>query len=514
MRILDSNNTFSSETFSDLSHDAQCPHKICSGSGIESKLPHAFIKRMRTDFETTAEYERFIACYSDAPIRAMRINTLKISKERFLDLCPWRTKQSELLNEGLILTENPEHIGTHPYHIAGLFYMQEPSAMSVVEAAEIAPGMRVLDLCAAPGGKSGGIAARLCGRGILVSNEIIPNRAKLLARNLERLGIVNAVVTSAHPDAVAEALPQYFDRVVVDAPCSGEGMFRKDPTAIAEWSPEHVSACAKRQQQLLESACRCVAPGGKLIYSTCTFSREENEDVIEEFCRMHPEFTVEMQHRLYPHTCCGEGHFAARLQRNRSSFPDTSALTASAESACTAQKKAGTRSGRAKRSDCIPDAVAVPRIKDKAEIAALTEFLRDSFLDFNDESRLNEFLHEIRRMSDGRIVYAPFTFHENLLRLRILSLGVEVGELLKGRFKPCHSFFVACHGLHSRNEIDFLPESDELRRYLSGNTVPVPVNMCGFAAVSVDGCTLGYGKAVDGVLKNHFPKGLAVAAFR
>ena len=291
-------------------------------------------------------------------------------------------------------------------------------------------------------------------------------------------------------------------------------MFRKDPTAIAEWSPEHVSACAKRQQQILESACRCVAPGGKLIYSTCTFSREENEDVIEEFCRMHPEFTVEMQHRLYPHTCCGEGHFAARLQRNRSSFPDTSALTASAESACTAQKKAGMRSGRAKRSDCIPDAVAVPRIKDKAEIAALTEFLRDSFLDFSDESRLNEFLHEIRRMSDGRIVYAPFTFHENLLRLRILSLGVEVGELLKGRFKPCHSFFVACHGLHFRNEISLSYDSDELRRYLSGNTLPVPVDMRGFAAVSVDGCTLGYGKAVDGVLKNHFPKGLAVAAFR
>lgn len=266
---------------------------------------------------------------------------------------------------------------------------------------------------------------------------------------------MNAVVTSAHPDAVAEALPQYFDRVVVDAPCSGEGMFRKDPTAIAEWSPEHVSACAKRQQQILESACRCVAPGGKLIYSTCTFSREENEDVIEEFCRMHPEFTVEMQHRLYPHTCCGEGHFAARLQRNRSSFPGTSAFTASAESACTAQKKAGMRSGRAKRSDCIPDAVAVPRIKDKAEIAALTEFLRDSFLDFSDESRLNEFLHEIRRMSDGRIVYAPFTFHENLLRLRILSLGVEVGELLKGRFKPCHSFFVACHGCTSAMKLIF-----------------------------------------------------------
>ena len=378
----------------------------------------------------------------------------------------------------------------------------------------IEPGERVLDLCAAPGGKATELNARLKGTGLLVANDISNARAKALLRNLELFGSENVLVTNETPAGLADVFPGFFDNILVDAPCSGEGMFRKDPTAIAEWSPEHVSACAKRQQQILESACRCVAPGGKLIYSTCTFSREENEDVIEEFCRMHPEFTVEMQHRLYPHTCCGEGHFAARLQRNRSSFPDTSALTASAESACTAQKKAGTRSGRAKRSDCIPDAVAVPRIKDKAEIAALTEFLRDSFLDFSDESRLNEFLREIRRTSDGRIVYAPFTFHENLLRLRILSLGVEVGELLKGRFKPCHSFFVACHGLHFRNEIDFLPESDELRRYLSGNTVPVPVNMRGFAAVSVDGCTLGFGKAVDGVLKNHFPKGLAVAAFR
>ena len=472
-------------------------------------LPEGFAARMRALLGS--EYGDFLASFDRPLCTGLRKNPLKAGftgdLSRFsLAPVPWCPTG--------FYYDAASRPGLSPYHAAGLYYLQEPSAMAPAELLDPQPGERVLDLCAAPGGKSTQLAGKLLGKGLLVCNEINAKRAKILSGNMERLGISNALVLNEHPKKLTERFAGYFDKILVDAPCSGEGMFRKDPTAIAEWSPEHVSACAKRQQQILESACRCVAPGGKLIYSTCTFSREENEDVIEEFCRMHPEFTVEMQHRLYPHTCCGEGHFAARLQRNRSSFPDTSAFTASAESACTAQKKAGTRSGRAKRSDCIPDAVAVPRIKDKAEIAALTEFLRDSFLDFSDESRLNEFLREIRRMSDGRIVYAPFTFHENLLRLRILSLGVEVGELLKGRFKPCHSFFVACHGLHFRNEIDFSSESDELRRYLSGNTVPVPVNMRGFAAVSVDGCTLGFGKAVDGVLKNHFPKGLAVAAFR
>lgn len=507
---MESYNTFSDESFSDVS---QTPADECQPVGRNKiSLPAAFVERMRGEFESGAEFERFLDCYSAAPLRAMRVNTLKLSKERFLELCPWRTEQSELLDEGLILAAPAEHIGTHPYHIAGLFYMQEPSAMSVIDAAEIEPGMRVLDLCAAPGGKSGGIAARLRGKGLLVSNEIVPNRAKQLARNLERLGIVNAVVTSAHPEAAADALPQYFDRVVVDAPCSGEGMFRKDVTAIAEWSPAHVSACAARQMQILESAYRCVAPGGKLIYSTCTFSREENEGVIEAFCSAHPEFTVEMQRRLYPHTCRGEGHFAARLKRSGDG--------SIAEAFCVADepkrgKSQNRRTGaRSPRSSGVSGSAPLLPVKGKAELAALKDFLRETVNGLEDESALNSLLCSVYRTPNDLLVYAPFSVPESLSALRILSCGTTVGEFVKGRFKPCHAFFTACHGLGFRNEIRLSADSDELRRFLSGNTVAAPESMRDFSAVSVDGYPIGFGKAVDGVLKNHFPKGLAVAALR
>lgn len=479
---MDSNNTFSSETFSDLSHDAQCPHKICSGSGIESKLPHAFIKRMRTDFETTAEYERFIACYSDAPIRAMRINTLKISKERFLDLCPWRTKQSELLNEGLILTENPEHIGTHPYHIAGLFYMQEPSAMSVVEAAEIAPGMRVLDLCAAPGGKSGGIAARLCGRGILVSNEIIPNRAKLLARNLERLGIVNAVVTSAHPDAVAEALPQYFDRVVVDAPCSGEGMFRKEEAAVTDWSEATVAMCAARQQEILASAAEMLAPGGRLVYSTCTFSPEENEGVISAFLHAHPAFSVEpveapwfsparpdwiddpapgLEHafRLWPHCLRGEGHFAAVLRSH-------------ADGA---------------RQD-------VPTERPAQLPAAAADFLRSC----------TQPLPDGVPVCFGSVCYLAPAETPALSGLRVLRAGLELGELRRDRFSPAHALALWLHTYPQT--ADFPAGGPEIAAYLRGETLHGTQR--GWTLLTAGGLSLGWVRGADGVLKNQYPKGL------
>ena len=198
------------------------------------ELPQAFVTRMKTMLGS--EYDAYIAQYDQEPVRGIRVNTLKLSKDEFLELCPWRVEQSDIIDEGLLLCDDVEHIGTDPYHIAGLFYVQEPSAMSVIEHSDIRKGMKVLDLCAAPGGKSGGIAARLNGTGLLVSNEVIPARAKQLAQNLERLGVMNAVVTNSHPDHIAKTLPHYFDRVVVDAPCSGEGMFRKDPRANGQAS--------------------------------------------------------------------------------------------------------------------------------------------------------------------------------------------------------------------------------------------------------------------------------------
>ena len=441
------------------------------------ELPQAFVTRMKTMLGS--EYDAYIAQYDQEPVRGIRVNTLKLSKDEFLELCPWRVEQSDIIDEGLLLCDDVEHIGTDPYHIAGLFYVQEPSAMSVIEHSDIRKGMKVLDLCAAPGGKSGGIAARLNGTGLLVSNEVIPARAKQLAQNLERLGVMNAVVTNSHPDHIAKTLPHYFDRVVVDAPCSGEGMFRKDPRAISEWSSEHVSSCALRQRAILESAADSVAPDGKLIYSTCTFSQEENEGVIEAFLTEHPDFSLEMMKRYYPHTCRGEGHFVARLLR----------------------------------SHCMSAPIFRPlnRKPDKKSKLIVDEFCSsqlDGFPSFGD------FIIE-----NGRVFYSPMELPTEIEKLNILRIGVDFGELLKGRLKPAHALFMAMNAANElhfdcRNHLHLGRDSEELKRFLSGNTVIVPDELSGFVSVAVDGFPVGFGKAVDGTLKNHLPKGLNLAFFR
>ena len=449
------------------------------------ELPREFTERMKTMLGDG--YREFISCYDLPAVRGLRVNTLKISKERFAALSPWALVQSETLDEGFILTEEAEHIGAHPYHTAGLFYMQEPSAMSVIKEAQIEPGMKVLDLCAAPGGKSGGAAARLKGEGLLVSNEIVPNRAKQLARNLERLGVVNAIVTCAHPDAFAENLPGFFDRVIVDAPCSGEGMFRKDPAAIAEWSPEHVASCASRQKLILESASRCVAPGGKLVYSTCTFSPEENEGVIEAFLAEHDDFALELMRRLYPHQITGEGHFVARLIRSGAAF-------------CV-------REGRgAKRAAAVKSAPAV-RDLNAAQQGTASAFFESTLTAFPRNSAL--------RVNGNRLLYCPFEYPDALLKLPLVSFGAEVGEFAGSRLKPSHAFFMAAHGLSYRVSFDYPAESAGLRAFLGGNTLPAKDAPNGvFAPVTADGFPVGFGKIADGILKNHLPKGLVIAAYR
>ncbi len=442
-------------------------------------LPEAFKARMKT--QLGEEYDTFIEEYALPPVRGLRINTLKISKEDFFKLCPWSIEQASTLNEGFILTEDVPHIGSDPYHIAGLFYIQEPSAMSIIEHSEILPGMKILDLCAAPGGKSCGIASRLEGCGLLVSNEIIPSRAKLLAQNLERSGVVNAVVTNAHPDTVAEALPGYFDRVLVDAPCSGEGMFRKDEQAIKEWSADHVAACAVRQKAILNSAAACVSPGGNLIYSTCTFSYEENEAVIEAFLAEHSDFGLEFTKRYYPHTCCGEGHFAARLFKLSNSNPKS-----------------------------------IPRFKldvDKKSSNILQEFIASTL-----DSKLDPGAFHMNPRSK-RIFYAPMSLPESLNKLNAMSIGVEVGTMINGRLKPSHALFMAMNTrndsiLKAKNQIDLAYASQEIRRFLSGNTLDISSELRGYTLVTVDGFPIGFGKAVDGVLKNHLPKGLNIAFYR
>lgn len=429
------------------------------------KLPEKFIERMETMLESDAA--AFFDSYEKEPVRGLRVNTLKTTPDAFAAASPFALSPSDIIPEGFVLEEKGEGIGNHPYHLAGLFYMQEPSAMSAIAAVDPKPGMKILDLCAAPGGKSGGIAARLNGEGLIVSNEIVPNRAKTLSFTMERLGVPNAVVTCAHPDALCTALEGYFDAVLVDAPCSGEGMFRKDDGAIAEWSPEHVEACAARQQAILASAYRAVKQGGALVYSTCTFSREENEDTVERFVREHADMEIEFMHRLYPHTCRGEGHFVARLIKN------------------------GGEEVSYKNMKLTP-------CRDK-EYAS---FIKDTF-----EVPPKGQAYSLK---DGRIIILREELPGGLEGLRILSAGIYAGDIQKGRFMPSHTLFLAAHGGKLKHSINLAADSGELRAYLSGNTIPVDESYKGWCEVCVNGHPLGFGKAVEGTLKNHLPKGLRV----
>jgi 16S rRNA C967 or C1407 C5-methylase (RsmB/RsmF family) len=285
-------------------------------------LPNSYVLQMRELLGET-EAGDFLASFHAPRAYGLRLNPLKlimadddhpatpvvqVMQQQFgLRPIPWC--------ETGYYYEETTRPGKHPYHTAGIYYIQEPSAMSAAEALDPQPGETILDLAAAPGGKTTQIAGRMQGEGLLISNEIHPARARILSENVERYGIRNAVVTCAPPDVLSARFPQLFDRIMLDAPCSGEGMFRKDLGAIGEWSPEHVQMCADRQADILEHAAIMLKPGGRLVYSTCTFNRSENEEAMAAFTAAHPEFTLERTERLWPHQCEGEGHFVAVLTK-------------------------------------------------------------------------------------------------------------------------------------------------------------------------------------------------------
>lgn len=278
--------------------------------------PAVYLKRME---ERLPDFAAYAACLSLPPYKGIRVNTLKISAEEFAGISPFSLSPVPWEASGYYIAE--EKPGRSAYHDAGLFYVQEPSAMCAAPLLDVRPGERVLDLCAAPGGKGTQLAQAMRGQGILVLNEKIPARAKILLQNVERMGIVNAVVTCADPETIAERFEGYFDKVLVDAPCSGEGMLRKEEEAAANWSPENVAMCAARQKKLLDSAARTVRAGGQLVYSTCTFAEEEDEENAAGFLARHPEFILMEQKRsiptakrergILPHSLCGRGKAAA-----------------------------------------------------------------------------------------------------------------------------------------------------------------------------------------------------------
>ena len=436
-------------------------------------LPLEFERKLRALLG--AEFDDYLASLERPRAVALRRNPLRPRPPLpfALEPVPW-------CPDGFYY-DPAERPGLHPWHEAGLYYLQEASAMAPAVLLAPQPGDRVLDLCAAPGGKSTQLAAALQGQGLLVANEIHPQRARVLSQNIERMGVANALVLNEHPARLAERFPRAFDRVLVDAPCSGEGMFRKEAAAVADWSAATVAMCAHRQREILESAAAMVRAGGRLVYSTCTFSPEENEGVISGFLRDHPEFSLcavsapwfapgrpewvehpapglEKTVRLWPHRLRGEGHFGAVLQYNGTETADW-------------ETEPGVRT---------------PEL--------LRDFLRelDAALPAGTAAQFA-----------GRLWLLPPEL-PRLRGLKVLRPGLCLGEEKKGRFEPDHALALWLDTAAST--ADFPADGPEIAAYLRGEALRGENR--GWTLLTAGGVSLGWVKGSGGQLKNHYPKGL------
>lgn len=446
------------------------------------KLPAAYEKRMKELLGD--EFGDYVAALNEEPVKAFRVNTDKIALEDFEKINPFSKEKIPYVENGFYL--NAEKIGNHPFHHAGMVYVQEPGAMMPAECVNIEKDWKILDMCAAPGGKSTQLKNKLGEDGLLVSNEIIPSRCKILTGNIERLGMKNCITTCADTKRLAEIFPDCFDLVMVDAPCSGEGMFRKEEQAISEWSEENVKMCAARQREILENACICLKDGGYIIYATCTFSLEENEMVIDSFLKEHPEFeivsvkpcvsentcdgiffegcqceSISLARRFYPHKNKGEGQFAAVLKNTLS--PSFS-------------------KNQSKES------------KEKID-PIVFEFLDDTLISY-DKSKV--------RMYNSNPVY--YSGDLEIKKGAAFSCGVTIGEIKKNYIQPHHQFFMAM-GKDFKRKIELSPDSEELRKYLHGEEINADCDK-GWAVVTTQGCSVGGIKVANKKGKNHYPKGL------
>jgi len=425
-------------------------------------LPEKFIERMKTQLPKD-EWEAFFASYETPPKKGLRVNPLKLTAEEFEKISPYPLEKIAWEENGF--TVNAEKIGAHPYHFAGVYYSQEPSAMYVAPLLEAQAGERVLDLCSAPGGKGTQLAGVMQGKGVIVLNEPVFARAKILSQNVERMGVKNALVSCATPKELAGVFPAYFDKILVDAPCSGEGMFKKNAEeAIEEWSEENVALCALRQAEILEEATKMLRAGGRLAYSTCTFSEEEDEGQVRNYLEKHPEMRLIKQEKLYPHKVAGEGHFVALFEKTEGEGKELK------------EKK--------------------ERI-DKQTEKAYRAFEKDFFF-----APFAERLYEI-----GGVVYALPSPAPDWGNVQVLRAGVRLGEMKNGRFEPDHSLAMCAQKGEVRRLLDLSLSDERLNKFLRGETVEGDLDN-GWCLVCVDGFPIGLGKAVGGTVKNHIPKGI------
>lgn len=453
------------------------------------KLPQEFKDKMKAILDD--EYDEFIEALNQERYYGLRVNTLKISVEDFLKISPFELESVPWTNDGFYY-DKKESPGKNPYYYAGLYYIQEPSAMlpgMVISAKE---GERILDLCAAPGGKSVQILAGLRGRGLLVSNDISPKRVKALVKNVELVGARNVVVTNDTPENLAECFGEYFDKILVDAPCSGEGMFRKDSDAIRSYSKYKNEECSNMQIDILRHAHRMLRYGGKLVYSTCTFDPLENEMILDKFTSEYKEYKIlkidrvggikkakkefykgngdiENAVRLWPHKVKGEGHFVALLQKGE----DTQSF-----------------------SRCDSSGVEYINL-DKDQIAVFEEF---------EEKNLNIKLSG-KICRKGSSLYNIPCGLPSLDGINVVKYGWYLGDLKNKKFEPSNSLIISLNKDDIKNTVTLSYNSSELIKYLKGETLLREGKDNGYVGVLLDGFTLGWAKQQDYILKNLYPKG-------
>ncbi len=453
-------------------------------------LPQEFTKRMQGMLQE--EYPSFLQCFTQEREQSLRLNALKADRKAFLEKSPFSLSGVAWEENGFYYGRE-DTPGKHVWHEAGVYYIQEASAMAPAVCLDPKPGERILDLCAAPGGKSTQIAAAMQGKGILVCNEIHPARARILSGNVERMGIANALVTNETPGRLAERFFGYFHRILVDAPCSGEGMFRKNEEACREWSPENVRMCAARQDQILDSAAKMLAPGGRLVYSTCTFAPEEDEGSVARFLQRHPDFGVEKAPewetadrgcpqwvppglatksladtlRLWPHKSRGEGHYLAVM------------------------KKEGNPPGNVQ----LAGGCRVDKKMTSGQWEAWEKFAAEN-LQADWEGDFLKF---------GEQLYLAPQDMPDLRGMKVLRPGLHLGTWKKDRFEPAHALALFLDKKKARR-VHELGEN-ACREWIEGMAIQAEGEK-GWYLMTVDGYSIGWGKLAGGIMKNHYPKGL------
>lgn len=455
--------------------------------GMAVKLPEKFEKRMRELLGE--EYESFEKGYDTDHAAGLRVNTMKLSPAAFETIAPLSVRKIPWIPNGYYYDAGKDQPAKHPYYFAGMYYIQEPSAMTPAAVLPVEPGDRVLDLCAAPGGKSTELAAKLNGEGVLVSNDISNSRAKALLKNLELFGTQNAIIISEPPAKLADRFDGYFDKILVDAPCSGEGMFRKSPAIMKNWEQYGVGYYQKLQREILPFAVKMLRPGGMLLYSTCTFSPEEDEDTLafllkefpemsmadislsyEGFAPARPEWAGAPEEtkkaiRIWPHRMEGEGHFVALLKKSED----------------------------ARQGGFFPESFKPAKLSKEAE----------EFLD-----RLKITIDRNRIVAREDSLYCLPEGIPALNGLRILRSGLLLGEMKKNRFEPSQALACALKSTEYDNIYSLSAEDEDVIRYLKCETITAKEEiMDGFVLVCVDGYPLGWGKASNGVIKNKYLAG-------